>query len=559
MSPNAYLVSLRTALRDATSPIETAETLADLAFAEMRLGRNAEARQHMDDLNALARAQPGAHLDALLYYMQGVFDMYAGRTTSSVTNLLHARHHARNAHSEKYEARSLAVLCTSLARMGAHGDALEFGASALEQARRAGDDRARVTAHIMLANLYNDRDDGRAALKEIEAASDAMQRLNDPITRTSLSSTRASALLRIARELMANPTDESRRLVQQTIETCRATARAADETGHMKARVFCWEILAELYMLVNQPIEAIATIDYAIQLSKQENAADGLASTLQVKGSFLAQLARYEEAVALLEQAREYALQADFLGAQSLIEADLAASYEQLGNLKLALSAAKAHARCLGLQRSAERANLDSLALIRREFADARREVAEARARAAELARAQERMMEDTQKFKRISFEDALTQLKNRRYFDSRFPELLEQQAHTAAALSMAIVDIDHFKEINDRSGHLAGDDVLREVARVLQAHRGNEDEVCRLGGDEFVLLMPGVTVDAAHTICDHARAALAASAIGHAHHVTLSVGVAQWAPGETPVAFLRRTDERLFQAKREGRNRVAK
>jgi tetratricopeptide (TPR) repeat protein len=233
ITPNAYLLSLRSALRDATSRIETAEALADLAFAEMRLDRNAEAELHLDDLNTIVQAEPSAHLEALLYYIRGVFDIYAGRTTVAVTNLLHARRHARNAQSEKLEARALAVLCTALARMGAHGDALEFGANALEQASRIGDDRARVTAHILLANLYNDRDDGRAALKEIESAGDAMQRLNDPITRTSLSSTRASALLRNARELMANPTDDARRLVQQTIETCRATARAADESGHL--------------------------------------------------------------------------------------------------------------------------------------------------------------------------------------------------------------------------------------------------------------------------------------------------------------------------------------
>jgi diguanylate cyclase (GGDEF)-like protein len=559
MSPSAYLLSLRAALRDATSHGATADALADLAFAEMRVGRSAEAALHLDSLASLAEAEPAAHLDALVHYMRGVFDFYAGRTTAAVTNLLHARRHARNAKSEKLEARSLAVLCGSLARMGAQGDAFEYGTNALEHAIRIGDDRARVIAHISLANLYNDREDGRAALKEIDAAGDAMQRLNDPITRTSLHSSRVAALLLNARELMANPVDESQKLVQQTIDACRAAARAADESGHLKARVFCWGNLADLYMLANQSMDALATIDLCIQLCKQENASDSLASALHAKGSFLAQLGRHDEAIALLEQARDYALQSDYLGVQSLIEADRVTCYEKLGNLKMALEAAKAHARCLSLQRSAERASLDSLAAIKREFAGAQREVVVARARADELTRSQERLIEDTQRLKQISFEDALTQLKNRRYFDFRFPDLLEQQADATAPLSMAIIDIDHFKEINDRAGHLAGDDVLREVARVLQSHCGVHDEVCRLGGDEFVLLLPGVTIDAAHVICDHARTGLANSAIGHAHRVTLSIGVAQWTPGETSVAFLTRTDEKLFQAKREGRNRVAK
>jgi diguanylate cyclase (GGDEF)-like protein len=133
------------------------------------------------------------------------------------------------------------------------------------------------------------------------------------------------------------------------------------------------------------------------------------------------------------------------------------------------------------------------------------------------------------------------------------------QQREAHKVLSIAIVDIDHFKSINDRSGHLAGDDVLREVAKVLHAHCGARHEVCRLGGDEFILLLPDLDAAAALNLCDRARLAMVESNVGRAHQVTLSIGIAELLPDDNHTAFLTRADNNLFVAKREGRNRVAK
>jgi two-component system cell cycle response regulator len=125
------------------------------------------------------------------------------------------------------------------------------------------------------------------------------------------------------------------------------------------------------------------------------------------------------------------------------------------------------------------------------------------------------------------------------------------------------MLDIDHFKTINDTCGHAAGDDVLREFAgRVRSALRGI-DLACRLGGEEFVVVMPETTAARALLIGERIRERIAAEPFLAPEGrppmcVTVSIGVGSLVPSDTPEKLLKRADEALYRAKREGRNRVA-
>ena len=122
----------------------------------------------------------------------------------------------------------------------------------------------------------------------------------------------------------------------------------------------------------------------------------------------------------------------------------------------------------------------------------------------------------------------------------------------------MAIIDIDAFKSINDRFGHIIGDAVLQAVASNLLTHKRVTDEVCRLGGDEFVLFLPDAQLTEASAICENVRRHFSECKVGREYGVSLSIGVAEWMSNEDHTAFLTRADQKLFVAKREGRNRVA-
>jgi diguanylate cyclase (GGDEF)-like protein len=561
MHTSDYLYSLQSKVRRASTPIETAEALADLAFAEMRMGQSSSANAKLAELADLAQRLALPEIAATHAYLQGVFEFYVGHTTISITHFLNARRMARLANAARIEARSLAALCPALSAIGAYSDAIDAAEQALEIASTVGDDRAVMTARISLANLHADRQDGDAALAQLALAEPVLARLGDPLTSSSFDGSRVNALIVNARRLMADPTEENRKTVEATLKLCEIVAKAADETAHQKAQIYSWTSLGHGYHLLGDTQRALMAVDRAISIGKQSSLKESLASAYHVKAKLLIHMERYPEAAKLLMDASEDTSATSYLALQEDVEATRVTCFEKMGDIAAALEASKTQTRLLIEQRTKERANLDALRKAKREFADAQRAMVAANKHAEQMGKMQAQLMEDTQKFKRISFEDALTNLKNRRYFDLRFPDLLEHHQTANTPLSMAIIDIDAFKSINDRFGHLVGDAVLQDVAAELLSHTqkpGTPNEVCRLGGDEFALFLPGASLAAAHLICEAVRQQFATSRAALQYGATLSIGLAEWSHQEDTTAFLTRADQKLFEAKRKGRDRVA-
>jgi diguanylate cyclase (GGDEF)-like protein len=157
---------------------------------------------------------------------------------------------------------------------------------------------------------------------------------------------------------------------------------------------------------------------------------------------------------------------------------------------------------------------------------------------------------------------DPLTGLANRRAFEEALAREVARAARDGAPLAVIALDVDHFKRVNDAYGHATGDAVLVEVAaRAAQALRAG-DLLARVGGEEFAALLPGASLEAAAEAAERVRArivALPIAAGGAFLAVTLSAGLAALAEGEEGAALLARADERLYAAKRAGRDRVAR
>lgn len=162
-----------------------------------------------------------------------------------------------------------------------------------------------------------------------------------------------------------------------------------------------------------------------------------------------------------------------------------------------------------------------------------------------------------------LSLRDGLTGIANRRHFDMEFNRVCRHAARSGDSLSLAMIDVDYFKQYNDRYGHGAGDMALARIAQALVATvQRPYDTAARYGGEEFVLLLPGVDEPAA--TLEQVRADVAALGIAHAGSdtasvLTISCGgvVARAELAREPARLLRWADEALYQAKREGRNRT--
>jgi len=163
-----------------------------------------------------------------------------------------------------------------------------------------------------------------------------------------------------------------------------------------------------------------------------------------------------------------------------------------------------------------------------------------------------------------LAITDQLTGLHNRRYMLSQLTGLVARASRGGDPVAALLIDIDHFKSVNDSFGHDVGDEVLREFAVRLATNVRAVDLACRHGGEEFVVVMPDTGVEAAGRIAERLRRTMAGAPFRvmngqHALSVTISVGVAATIPGvvDTPETLLKRADSGVYEAKAAGRNRV--
>ena len=158
---------------------------------------------------------------------------------------------------------------------------------------------------------------------------------------------------------------------------------------------------------------------------------------------------------------------------------------------------------------------------------------------------------------------DSLTGLKNRRFFTQELMRELDKCNRYAQETSLALLDLDHFKEVNDQYGHLAGDLILKEISKILQNLR-KADLAARLGGEEFVILMPHTGLDKAAIMAERVRAEIEDKNFklenGKVIHCTISIGLTSIFQDDTSIEdILRRADQALYMSKNSGRNRVCK
>ena len=163
------------------------------------------------------------------------------------------------------------------------------------------------------------------------------------------------------------------------------------------------------------------------------------------------------------------------------------------------------------------------------------------------------------ERVRQLAYIDGLTGIFNRRFFEMRIAEEMERARRYEGGMAVIMMDIDHFKRLNDEFGHLLGDEVLRQVSSVFSQHLRKVDIVCRYGGEEFAILLPQTSVEQALNVAEKLRKEIAAWQFpGVPRAVTISAGASAYpAHGDGRDDLVKAADAALYAAKQAGRNCV--
>jgi two-component system cell cycle response regulator len=173
------------------------------------------------------------------------------------------------------------------------------------------------------------------------------------------------------------------------------------------------------------------------------------------------------------------------------------------------------------------------------------------------IDRQQHQIVQQNLDLSRLSVTDTLTGATNRLGLTDRLKELLSASRRFAQPLSVMMLDLDHFKRINDAHGHPCGDAVLVQFVAVVKQIIRASDLLGRWGGEEFLLVAPHLDLTGSKRLADKVRLSVEAAHFDKNIHLTVSIGVAEWAPGQSLEALIEQADKALYQAKASGRNQV--
>jgi len=154
-----------------------------------------------------------------------------------------------------------------------------------------------------------------------------------------------------------------------------------------------------------------------------------------------------------------------------------------------------------------------------------------------------------------LATKDPLTGAGNRRALLAKLTEVIASFDRSKSPSSLVLLDIDHFKAVNDKYGHATGDQILQRIAQILELRIRLNDTLYRIGGEEFVVVVDGQGIERASRLADQLRTLIEANELLPEQTVTVSLGVAELQSGESHESWVQRADEALYRAKRAGRN----
>jgi diguanylate cyclase len=436
----------------------------------------------------------------------------------------------------------LTVEAIPLTDLGMYDEALEALARGREIAHRAGDQSLLYWVHNRTGVVHGAMGDYDLSSEYLMRALTMVEGLDDEARFCILNNLGDNAVHQVPRKRSAGDADGADRTLREALGHVAEALRLARAAANPFRQAISLDNYGMLRALGGDHDAAATLIDQARLIAEQHGYRSMVSATLQHQAHVRLMRGEHAEAIRGLLDSLERAVVAGEKPMATEIHRELSDAYEQVGDFRAALEHFRAFHR---LDREAHNdvaAARARMAVHSFELDNARVEAQVHRLRSVEL--------------ERQATEDVLTGLPNRRSIEQRLPKL----ALADDRLCVALADVDLFKGVNDRFGHLVGDEVLRRIADLFRANVREGDLVARFGGEEFLIALSGIQPDEARERCEVLRAQVEAypwELVAPGLAVTMSLGLAPIKPGGTVADALSRADEHLYAAKHHGRNRV--
>jgi two-component system cell cycle response regulator len=528
-------------------PHANVSELLDMAHERNLAGNVVASLAAAEAALALAQQQGNAASTAQALDSMRLNLAHAGRLEEALAAADRAVRAWQKANQPLPETRSRATRCLLLCELGRSTEAIDAAYTVLRSAEDSGTPEMQAWALCALGVGYRFARQYDEAITLLERAVRLASRSSDADLKVSALSSCGIAYSYRATALRAEgQLDAARRFSELALDRHRDVLAINRERRWVPAVMAALVNIGRDLTILGRCDEAVEALDEALShaqsLGDRRAEAYGLFSMGEIK------LARKEfgPARAMLEQALEVSLEAKTPSLSGQCCLRLSEACERLSDAQRALEHHKQyHAFYAQATSEAEQRKMRE--------AERRHEGAKAQATVAALE-------QETGRLARMTREDALTGLANRRRFDEVFEARRVGGRREDELFSLVLLDVDHFKHVNDRWSHQAGDEVLRRLGPLLIDQCRDGDLAARYGGEEFALVLAHVDSDKAVAVCERLRAAVQRAPwaeIAPGLAVTVSVGVADSREADGHAAMLRLADARLYTAKAGGRNRV--
>ena len=553
------ILSLEAALAEATTRAARVRALGALATDLAKTGHAKRALTLAGEARSIAESLQDSELIARALHTLARCHFYVTDFVASLELLLEGTRLYRGHGDPAAATTALAGVGLCQHRLGAQEDAIASLLLALESARDLKLDALEINIQNSLASvaLTSGRvDEAERYLKlgvELAAAQNNKNLLTKLVhNRTLVAQKRGDQA--IDRETAQREYATGLALSQEALGLARELGNKYDEAHSLGQS-------GTMYRLLGRDEEALASLTAALALGRDLDETRVQAEALLELGRLCAgrdgaEARRYfNEAIALAESTDAKSLLADACS-------ELSAQYEREGDVKASLVAFKRFHAMREAQFSTTREHAARAAHLWLDFQHATREATQFREQAELLAEDKEALAKHAEALTEASEHDPLTSLLNRRGLDAKVGVLLAASDSNSVPLTVALIDIDNFKAINDSFSHTVGDMVLKRVAAIIAEHCRANDLPVRYGGDEFLLVLAGADRDGSARVLRRLKDAVDAcrwssDSDGGALLVTLSIGAATRVPDAPIATTIAHADEALLTAKAGGRNRI--